>query len=100
MFAPPPESPRPPGRVQWHPGYVEWRALGMQWRWFYLPFLAPLPGSRLKDTATLPNPFALTGTPYASTMPPMFDYDRSWAVERELRRIERLERKRGLTAKK
>jgi hypothetical protein len=95
MFAPrPPDPPLPPGRVQWHVGYAEFRAWGMNWRVMYLPLLAPLPGSRPNDLATLPNPFALTGTPYASTMPPMFDNDRPWAVEREYRRILRMERKR------
>jgi len=77
-------------RVEFHLGYVEIHYLGMDWRIFYLPLLAPLPGARLEDAAKIPNPFELTGTPYASTMPPMFDKDRSWAVEREYRRIQRL----------
>jgi hypothetical protein len=78
----------------WHFGYVQsmFRMFGMDWRItaVYLPLLPPLPGARLEDGAKIPNPFELTGTPYASTMPPMFDKDRSWAVEREYRRIERL----------
>ncbi len=78
----------------WHFGYVQsvFRLFGEDWnvRFFYLPFLAPLPGSRLQDAAKIPNPFELTGTQYASTLPPMFDHDRSRAVERELRRIERI----------
>ena len=77
-------------RVHFHLGYFEFRALGMDWRIFYLPLAAPLPGARLEDAAKLPNPFELTGTPYASTMPPMFDHDRSWAVEREYRRIAKM----------
>jgi hypothetical protein len=36
----------------------------------YLPFLAPLPGTRLKDVAILPDPFLLTGTDYAAHVPP------------------------------
>ncbi len=78
----------------WHFGYVQstFRVLGMRWRItaVYLPLLAPLPGARLEDGAKIPNPFELTGTPYASTMPPMFDKDRSWAVEREYKRIQKL----------
>jgi hypothetical protein len=35
----------------------------------YLPFLAPLPGTRLVDVATVPNAFALTNTPIARSMP-------------------------------
>jgi hypothetical protein len=77
-------------RVTWHTGYVEFHALNMDWRIIYLPLLPPLPGARLEDGAKIPNPFELTGTPYASTMPPMFDHDRSWAVEREYRRIQKL----------
>ncbi len=76
-------------RVEWHVGYVEFHVLGMDWRFFYLPILAPLPGSRLQDNATVPNAFDLTRTPYASTFPPMLDEpDRSRAVQRERARIE------------
>src|SRR5437868_11726978 len=70
-------------RVHFHLGYFQFHALGMDWRIFYLPLAAPLPGARLEDAAKLPNPFELTRTPYASTMPPMFDKDRSRAVEKE-----------------
>ena len=86
----PDDRPASKQRVEWHTGYVEIHALGTDFRIFYLPFLAPLPGARLEDAGKIPNPFELTGTPYASTMPPMFDNDRSWAVEREYRRIQRL----------
>ena len=79
-------------RVEFHLGYVEIHYLGMDWRIFYLPLLAPLPGARLEDGAKIPNPFELTGTSYASTMPPMFDHDRPRAVEREYKRIEKLSR--------
>ena len=34
----------------------------------YLPLLAPLPGTRLVDVATVPNAFALTNTPIARSM--------------------------------
>ncbi|HYS56318.1 MAG TPA: hypothetical protein VER58_21375 [Thermoanaerobaculia bacterium] len=86
----PDNRPASQRRVEVHPGFIEIHALGMDWRIFYLPILAPLPGARLEDGAKIPNPFELTGTPYASTMPPMFDHDRSWAVEREYRRIQSL----------
>jgi len=79
-------------RVEFHTGYVELHYFGMDWRIFYLPLLAPLPGARLEDEAKIPNPFELTGTPYATTMPPMFDHDRSREVEREYKRIEKLTR--------
>ncbi len=84
------DRPASPQRIEWHTGYVEIHVLGTDFRIFYLPFLAPLPGARLEDGAKIPNPFELTGTPYASTMPPMFDKDRSWAVEREYKRIQKL----------
>jgi hypothetical protein len=77
-------------RVEWHTGYVEIHVLGTDFRIFYLPLLAPLPGARLEDAAKIPNPFELTGTPYANTLPPMFDHDRSREVEREYKRIQKL----------
>ena len=80
----------PEKRVEWHTGYVELHYFGMDWRIIYLPLLAPLPGARLEDGAKIPNPFELTGTPYASTMPPMFQNDRSRAVEKEYKRIQKL----------
>lgn len=100
ILRPLPDHPPVPGRIQWHPGYFEFRSLGMNWRVIYLPLLAPLAGTRLADTARLPNPFELTGTPYASTLPPMFDQDRPWAVQRELNRIERLTKKQRLDARR
>jgi hypothetical protein len=83
LFSPPPSD------VQLHAGYIEFRALGVNWRVLYLPIAKPV--MRLEDEARIPNPFELTGTPYASTMPPpIFDNDRSWELEQEYRRIERL----------
>jgi hypothetical protein len=61
--------------------------------------MAPLPGSGFQNTAKIPNPFELTQTPYASTLPPMFDHHRSWAVEREYRRIEKLKKKQRVEVK-
>ena len=86
----PDDRPASKQRVEWHTGYVEIHALGTDFRIFYLPFLAPLPGARLEDAGKIPNPFELTGTPYANTLPPMFDKDRSSAVDREYKRIQKL----------
>ena len=85
-----PDRPATDRRVEFHTGFVEFHAWGMDWRIFYLPLLAPLPGARLEDGAKIPNPFELTGTPYANTLPPMFDKDRSSAVDREYKRIQKL----------
>ena len=80
--------PRPPARVQWHLGYVDFRALGMDWRVAYLPIAAPLAGTRLNETATLPNAFALTNTPIANSRPLVLD-EPSHEVRAEVRRIRR-----------
>ncbi len=80
----------PERRVEFHTGFVELHYFGMDWRIFYLPFLAPLPGARLEDSGKIPNPFELTGTPYANQLPPMFDKDRPRDVQREYNRIEKL----------
>ena len=85
-----PDRPATDRRVEFHTGFVEFHAWGMDWRIFYLPLLAPLPGARLEDGAKIPNPFELTGTPYANTLPPMFDKERSSAVDREYKRIQKL----------
>ena len=54
-------------------GAVNVYKYGVRGKFSYLPFLAPLPGSRLADVATLPNAFALTNTPIARSMPYMPD---------------------------
>jgi hypothetical protein len=86
-------------RVEFHTGYLELHIGDMDMRIFYLPLLAPLPGARLEDAGKIPNPFELTGTPYASTMPPMFNSDRSAAVEREYKRIEKLTKDQKVVVK-
>jgi len=87
LFSPPARAGR--GGAQWHTGYVEFRALGVHWRLLYLPIAAPF--IRLEDKAKIPNAFELTRTAYASTLPPpVFDTDRSWELEQEYRRIQRL----------
>jgi hypothetical protein len=81
--------PRPPGRVQWHIGYFDFRALGMDWRIGYLPIAAPLPGTRLNETAKPPDPFALTNTSIANAPPPIVFDDLSRETRAELRRVRR-----------
>jgi hypothetical protein len=50
-------------------GAVNVYKYGVKGKLLYLPFLAPLPGTRLADVATVPNAFALTNTPIARSMP-------------------------------
>ncbi|HUJ13293.1 MAG TPA: hypothetical protein VL284_05815 [Thermoanaerobaculia bacterium] len=84
--------------VEFHAGYVELHYFGADWRFFYLPLLAPLPGSRLEDEATIPNAFQQLGMPYASSMPPMFQNDRPPAEEREFQRIEKMTKDQKVVA--
>jgi len=64
----------------------------------WLPFLAPLPGSRLADVATVPNAFALTNTPIARSMPYMpEDLSLSPGAQREYKRLMKLEKQAKLT---
>ena len=89
-----PEDPRPPveKRFTWHFGSVEFKALHMRWRIAYLPIVAPLPGSVPRTNREMIDPFALTGTEFATT-PRTFRTRR--AMSSEMRRIERLERERA-----
>jgi len=71
---------------------------GVRGRFNYLPFLAPLLGTRLIDTATVPNAFALTNTPIARSMPYMPDeVSLSPGAKKELRRLLKLEKQARLT---
>lgn len=79
-------------RVEWNIGAIDVFHFGTRLHVSYLPFLAPLPGSRLKDLATFPNPFALTQTAIARSMPYMAD-DRPASVTREIRRVLKMEKK-------
>lgn len=88
------EIPEPPKRernLRFHVGAVEFRALGMDWRLLYLPIMVPLSGSAPRTNRSIPDPFELTGTAFAS--PP-----RTWQTQRrmnaEMRRIEKTERAR------
>ena len=86
------EQPVPRVReVHWGFGYVEFRALGQHWRLAYLPIMAPLSGTAFTTSRQWPDPFALTNTSIATT-PRTFR--QRVQVNRELRRIEAMERAR------
>jgi hypothetical protein len=69
-------------------GAVNVYKYGVHGRLAYLPFLAPLIGTRLVDVATVPNAFQLTNTPIARSMPYMPDeVTLSPGVRRELRQV-------------
>ena len=82
-------------RVDLDWGAIDIYHFGMRTRFYWLPFLAPLPGTKLNETATLPSPFALTHTAIARSMPYMGDDENSSAVNREIRRVLKLEKKRA-----
>ena len=63
-------------------GAIDIYHFGVHTRLFWLPFLAPLPGTKLNQTATLPSPFALTNTAIARSMPYMGDDENSSAVNK------------------
>lgn len=72
-------------------GAVNVYKYGVKGKLLYLPFLAPLPGTRLVDVATVPNAFALTNTPIARSMPYVPDELATSAdVRREMRIVLRL----------
>jgi hypothetical protein len=72
---------------------------GVRGTFNYLPFLAPLLGTRLADVATVPNAFALTNTPIARSMPYMPDeVSLSPGAKRELKRVLKLEKQASLSA--
>jgi hypothetical protein len=81
-------------RVDLDLGAIDIYHFGTHARFYWLPALAPLPGTRLNETATLPNPFALTQTAIARSMPYMTT-ENSAAINREVRRVLRMEKKRA-----
>ena len=76
-------------------GAIDIYHFGLRSRFYWLPFLAPLPGTKLNETAKLPSPFALTQTAIARSMPYMSDDETSSAVNREVRRVLRMDKKRA-----
>lgn len=69
-------------------GAVNIYKYGVRGKFLYLPFLAPLPGTRLVDVATVPNAFALTNTPIARSMPYIPDeLSLSAGAKRELKQV-------------
>lgn len=72
-------------------GAIDIYKYGVHTRLNYLPFLAPLLGTRLVDVATVPNAFALTNTPIARSMPYIPDEaSLSPGAKREFKRVLRL----------
>jgi hypothetical protein len=68
-------------------GAIDVYKYGVHTRLNYLPFLAPLLGTRLVDVATVPDAFALTNTPIARSMPYIPDEaSLSPGAKRELKR--------------
>ena len=88
----------PPGRIQWHFGWMEFRGLGLDWRIFYLPIVVPLAGSGIQNVAKVPNALELTGTPFASG--PEIFRDRPASVNREVKRVLKLERQAKVKVEK
>ena len=76
-------------------GAIDIYHFGTHVKVLWLPFLAPLPGTKLNETAKLPSPFALTQTAIARSMPYMSDDETSSAVNREVRRVLRMDKKRA-----
>jgi hypothetical protein len=69
-------------------GAIDVYKYGVHGRFNYLPFLAPLIGTRLVDVATVPNAFTLTNTRIARSMPYMSDDSTlSPGAKRELKRV-------------
>ena len=85
----------PPKRepaVRFRVGAVDFRALGTSWRFVYLPIMMPLSGTRFGITNEIPDPFALTHTPIATS--PRVARQHRRAVNSELRRIEKSEKQK------
>ena len=81
-------------------GAIDVYKYGVHGRFNYLPFLAPLIGTRLVDVATVPNPFALTNTRIARSMPYMSDdATLSPGAKRELKRVLKIIAKEKIAAK-
>jgi len=79
-------------------GAINVYKFGISGTFKYLPFLAPLLGTRLADVATLPNAFALTNTPIARSMPYVPDeFSLSPGAKRELKRILEIEKRAKLS---
>ena len=81
-------------RVEIDFGAIDVYKFGTHLKFLWLPFLAPLPGTKLNEVANLPDPFALTNTRIARSMPYMPE-ENSSAVNREIRRVLRLDKKRA-----
>lgn len=87
-------TPEREKRIEYEFGAISFKALGQRWRYSYLPFLAPLQGSRFNHVtqSSWPDPFTLTNTEIAQTPR---TYRARRARTAELRRIERITRGKG-----
>jgi hypothetical protein len=81
-------------RVEVDFGAINVYKFGMSMKFFWLPFLAPLPGTKLNETARIPDAFSLTNTRIAGSMPYMAEESRA-GVNREIRRVLRMDKKRA-----
>ena len=81
-------------RVEIDFGAIDVYKFGTHVKFFWLPFLAPLPGTKLNETARIPDAFSLTNTRIARSMPYMAEENRA-GVNREIRRVLRLEKRRA-----
>lgn len=81
-------------RVEVDLGAIDVYKFGTHLKFLWLPFLAPLPGTKLNETANLPDPFALTNTRIARSMPYVAEENAS-SVNREIRRVLKLDKKRA-----
>lgn len=88
------EKPKHEPRVTYEFGAINFTALGQRWRWSYLPFNAPLQGSRFNHVtqSSWPDPFTLTNTAIANRPG---TYRERRARTAELRRIDRLTRRKA-----
>ena len=81
-------------RVEVDFGSIDVYKFGTHLKFFWLPFLAPLPGTRLNETAVVPDAFSQTRTRIARSMPYMSEENRA-GVNREIRRVLRMEKRRA-----
>ncbi|HXG59233.1 MAG TPA: hypothetical protein VNL91_09440 [Thermoanaerobaculia bacterium] len=72
-------------------GSIDFTDINTRYRFFWLPFLTPIPYSYRRTNVEIPNPFVLTGTSFPQTAQ---TWRRGREMSRELRRIERMEKEK------
>lgn len=88
------ERQREAERIEIDFGAINVYKFGTSFKFFWLPFLAPLPGTKLNEGARVPDAFSLTNTRIARSMPYMAEENRA-GVNREIKRVLRLEKRRA-----